>query len=293
MKHISKNFLNLVGGLTVLVFFMVTNTFFTVSETEQALVNQFGRNVRAISTPGLHWKIPLLQETVMYEKRIQSVDPPAEEIILSDRKRLVVDTVTRYRIVDPLQFFQTVATVRTAEERLVGFIRSALRSVVAKVPQTEILSGKRVELMNRIRDNVQSQAKGIGIEIIDVRIRAADLPQSVLSDVYRRMESERRQEASLIRAEGEEKALKIRASADRERTIIISEAEREAQIIRGQGDATAIKTYADALQANPEFYKFYRSLDAYKKSLSGNNTTIILNPDHPFLKYLESAPTAN
>lgn len=273
------------GILVVIAGIVAANALFTVNERQQALIIQLGEFKREITEPGLNYKIPFIQDVVIYEKRVLNVDPSGEEILLSDQKRLVVDAFIRYRIEDPLLFFQTVSNEVRAEERMSVFLRSALRSVLAKVPQPDILSAKRVGLMEQIRTIVNEESEKLGIEIVDVRIRAADLPAGVRSNVFRRMESERKQEAALIRAEGEEKALKIRASADRERTVLLAEAEREAQTLRGQGDKEAIEIYAQALGRDPQFYKFYRSLEAYRNSLADEDTTLVLTPDGDFFRF--------
>lgn len=275
-------------GLIALV--AAFNSFFIVTEMDQALVLQFGQPVRTERTPGLKFKVPFVQQVVSFDRRILNLSPTAEEVLLADQKRLIVDAYLRYRITDPLVFFQRSRNEQAAEAQLNTFLQSALRSELAKTTQPEILSAKREEVMKNIHTILNVQGKRLGVEIVDVRIRGADLPQQVTDNVFALMKSQRAQEAKLIRAEGEQQAVTIRAKADRERTVILAEAEKQAQILKGEGDEVAIKTFASAFNRDPKFYGFMRSLEAYKKTLAKPDTTMVVAPDNEFLKTMENGP---
>lgn len=266
------------------------NSFFIVTEMDQALVLQFGQSVRTERSPGLKFKVPFVQQVVSFDRRILNLSPTAEEVLLADQKRLIVDAYLRYRITDPLVFFQRSRNEQAAEAQLNTFLQSALRSELAKTTQPEILSAKREEVMKNIHTILNVQGKRLGVEIVDVRIRGADLPQQVTDNVFSLMKSQRAQEAKLIRAEGEQQAVTIRAKADRERTVILAEAEKQAQILKGEGDEAAIKTFASAFNRDPKFYGFMRSLEAYKKTLAKPDTTMVVAPDNEFLKTMENGP---
>ncbi|MGE4312996.1 MAG: protease modulator HflC [Pseudobdellovibrionaceae bacterium] len=266
------------------------NSFFVVKETEQVLVLQFGDPKQEITTPGLHFKIPLVQNLKVFERRILNVDPPAEEVLLSDQKRLVVDTFARYRISNMLKFYQTLNTEYAAIQRLQPIIVSAMRSELGKASLPALLSDKRAQMMQNIQDAVNAETGRFGLEIVDVRIVRADLPQEVTQATYDRMRSEREREAKEARGEGEELSLQIRSKAEKDRTILLSEAKRDAEILRGEGDKQAISIYAKAFNQDPQFYGFYRSLEAYKNSLAKDKTTIVLSPDSDFFEYLKNNP---
>ena len=272
-------------GLLAVVGLM--NSFFIVNEMNQAIVLEFGRVQRTEQKPGLKFKLPFVQEAVIFERRILNLSPPTEEVLLADQKRLMVDSFLRYRITDPKTFYQRSRTEAAAESQLNTFLQSALRSELAKAPQAEILSSKREGVMQKIRTIVNGQAKRLGVEIVDVRIRAADLPEQVTENVYNLMRSQRDQEAKLIRAEGEQQAVTIRAKADKERAIILAEAEKEAQGLRGTGEQQAIETFGAAFNKDPKFYGFMRSLEAYKKTLAKPDTTLVVSPENEFLRPLE------
>jgi membrane protease subunit HflC len=272
----------------VIVGIGLANSFFIVTEMDQALVLQFGQPVRTIAEPGLKFKIPLLQDVVFFDKRVLNLAAPAEEVILSDQKRLMVDAYLRYRITDPLEFYQRLHNEDGADNRLGAFLLSAMQSELAKSTEAEILSPKREDIMNDIHNALNDQARRLGVEIVDVRIRGADLPQQVTENVFNLMRSQRDQEAKLIRAEGDQQAIEIRAGADRQRTVILAEADKQAQILRGQGDEEAIKTYAAAFNRDPKFYGFMRNLEAYHKTLANPETTLVVSPDNAFLKPLQS-----
>ncbi|HCI47470.1 MAG TPA: protease modulator HflC [Rhodospirillaceae bacterium] len=281
----------LAGGFGVLLIILAAVGYlsaFTVSEREQALVLQFGEFKRQVKDPGLHFKIPFVQNVVYYEDRILDLDPPVEPVLLADQKRLLIDTFARYRIEDPLTFFQAVTFETQAQQRLNNFVNAALRSTLGNTTLVDLLSDKRVDLMQTIRSKVQEEATDLGIQIIDVRIRRADLPDETSDSIYQRMQSEREREAAEFRAQGDEQAQQIRSRADREVTVIAAEAQRDAEIIRGEGDQTAIKIYADAFNQDADFYAFYRSLEAYRRALADDNTTLLLSPDSDFFKFFGS-----
>ncbi|HRJ13173.1 MAG TPA: protease modulator HflC [Alphaproteobacteria bacterium] len=263
------------------------NSFFIVTEMDQAIVLQFGQPVRTERTPGFKLKLPFVQDVVSFDRRILNLSPTAEEVLLADQKRLMVDAFLRYRITDPLVFFQRSRNEQAAESQLNTFLQSALRSELAKTTQPEILSPKREEVMQNIHKVLNIQGKRLGVEIVDVRIRGADLPQQVTENVFSLMKSQRAQEAKLIRAEGEQQAVTIRAKAERERTVLLAEAEKQAQILRGEGDEEAIKTFASAFGRDPKFYGFMRSLEAYKKTLASPDATMVISPDNAFLRTLD------
>ena len=245
-----------------------------------------------IKGPGLHIKKPFIEDVVRYDARLLDVDPPAEQVILADQKRIVVDTYTRFRIRDPLLFYQAVRTEEAARARLREIVNSAARKVLGNAMLPSVLSAERESIMREIQVQVSETAKQLGVDVIDVRIRRADLPPETSQAIYKRMESERQREAAEARAQGFERSQQIKAGADRERTIILAEAQRQAQILRGEGDAEANKAYAAAFSQDPQFFAFYRSLQAYKQSLEGSNTTWLLSPDNDFFKFLNRAPEA-
>jgi modulator of FtsH protease HflC len=289
---VSSRTLGLLGGVAVVALILLYTVFFTVSQTEIALVLQFGKPVNVIDHPGLHYKLPY-QNVVIYDRRILDLEPPPEEVIASDQKRLVVDTYARFKITDPLLFYQSVDTELVADTRLASIISASLRRVIGNVELQAVISVQRAPIMRQIRDEVNAQAKGFGIDVVDVRLRRADLPEENGQAVYERMKAERQREAAQYRAQGAQQGQQIRADADRQRIEIIADAQRQAQILRGQGDADSIKIYADAYGADPSFFAFYRSLQAYQTSLSGQGTTLVLSPDSEFFRYLEGGPSGN
>jgi membrane protease subunit HflC len=283
--------LGLVGGVVVVVIIALYMVFFTVDQTQIALVLQFGRPVRVVDAPGLQAKLPIVQNVVIYDRRILDYEPPAEEVIASDQKRLVVDTYARFKIIDPLLFYQAVGTEDVADARLGSIISASLRNIVGNVELQAVISTQRADIMRQIRDNVNKEAKGFGIDVVDVRLRRADLPTENEQAIYDRMKTERQREAAQYRAQGAQQAQQIRADADRQRIEILADAQKQAQIMRGQGDADSIKIYADAYNQDPAFFSFYRSLQAYRDALTGAGTTLVLTPDSEFFKYLEAGPT--
>lgn len=274
----------------VVAVVLLFSTLFVVSQTEQALVLQFGDPQRVVNTPGLHAKLPFVQNVVRMEKRILNYDAPAEEVIASDQKRLVVDAVTRFRITDPLRFYQAVGNEAVARSRLGSVVNSAQRQVFGSVPLQSVLSPERAALTAQIARLVNAQVLELGIQVIDVRIKRADLPEANNQAIYDRMKSERQREAREFRAQGAEQALRIRSRADRERTIILAEAEREAQFLRGTGDAERTKVLADAYGKDAEFFSFYRTLQAYQTSLTSDGTSMVLSPDSEFFRYFGQFP---
>jgi membrane protease subunit HflC len=274
----------LFAGFALLI--LVNSSLFTIQETEQALVLQFGEAKRVIQTPGLKAKLPW-EEVMRFDKRLLDVEPSGKQITLADQKRIEVDTFARYAIKDPLKFFQTVRNENNADIRLSNIIDSSVRRVLGNVSLGSVLSDDRVRIMADIRGEVGEASRPFGIEIVDVRIRRADLPQETSQAIYNRMISERDREAKEFRAKGAQMGAEIRANADRERTILLAEATRDAQKLRGEGDAEAIKSYADALNIDPEFYSYYRSLEAYRNSLANSDTSLILSPNSRFFKFMD------
>ncbi len=271
------------------VLIAATQSVFIVTERHQSMVIQFGEPVAQYTAPGLKFKVPLIQQVMTFEKRALDVDAMPEQVILSDKKRIVVDTFARYRIIDMLKFYQSLQTVEQANNRLGNIINSTMRSALGNASLIDILSDKRGNLMVNIRKQVNETVKAnYGVEVIDVRISRADLPDETSQSIYARMRTEREREAAEFRAQGQEAAQEIKSKADREVTVLLAAAGKEAQILRGQGDEQAIKIYADAFKKDPEFYAFYRTMEAYKSSLSGDNTTFILSPNSDFLKFFEN-----
>ena len=271
-----------------LLFLTAYGSMFVVHQVQQVLVLQFGDPKRVIKEPGLKFKLPLIQNTVDYDKRILDYDLPVEEIIASDQKRLVVDPFARYKILDPLKFYQTVRNENGIRNRLNSIIIAALRRVVGGVELSSLLTDKRQSIMSDIRDEVNREAQRFGIEVIDVRIRRADLPEANSLAIYDRMKSEREKEAREYRAQGQEASKRIRSIADRDKTVILANARKKGQILKGEGDSRSIKIYANAFKKDPEFFMFYRSMQAYKESLSDESTTMVLSPNSDFFKYFNN-----
>lgn len=274
--------LSLLGLVLVMI---AMSGLFTVRETEQAIVMKFGEYLRTEAEAGLHWKIPVLHQANYFDKRILNLEAPAQEVIAADQKRLEVDAFARFRIVNPLLTYQAVRNEAVAAAQLSTILQSTVRQVLGSESFKNIVSGDRAALMLRIRDSINSEAQGMGIDVVDVRLRRVDLPEANSNAIFGRMRTEREREAGEARAEGREQAARVRAQAERERTVLIAEAERDAQRIRGEGDALAVKAYADAYGRDPEFFEFYRTMEAYRNSLGGESTTAILSPDSEFLDY--------
>lgn len=265
------------------------NGLFTMNEKQQGLVLQFGEPKRVVQDSGLNFKIPLIQNVVRYDKRILEYDLPIEEVIAVDKKRMLIDSFTRFKITDPLEFYKTVGSESNVRNRLNSNVISSLRRVVGTVTLDELLSEDRSNIMIRIRDEVNNEASRFGIEIVDVRIRRADLPEANSQAIFERMISERVREAKEFRAKGSEIAQKIRAEADKEKTVILAEATRKSEILRGEGESSAISIYANAFEMDSDFYSFYRSMQAYGKVLGEEGTTMILSPDSEFLEFFNDS----
>lgn len=276
----------ILGGLLVVLGLLATSAVFTVHQTQQALVLQFGRVERVETEPGLKFKIPFIQDVLYFEKRVLDLDPPKEQVILADQKRLDVDSYARFKIVDPLMYRQAVKTESGARTTMNPIINSSVRRVLGNETLVGILSDKRVEIMKRIHREVNQAVEKFGIEIIEVRIRRADYPEQTSSAIYNRMKSEREREAKEFRAQGFEEGQKIRADADRQRVVLVAEAKQTAETTRGEGDAKAIKIYADAFGQDPDFFAFYRSMQAYRNAMGQDaGTTMVLSPDSEFFRY--------
>jgi membrane protease subunit HflC len=270
--------------------FLLSQAAFIVPQTEQALVLQFGQPVETYTEPGLKFKVPFMQDVMSFDKRVLDVDPPPEEVILADQKRLVVDTFARYKINDMLQFYKSLQTEDQANTRLDSIINSTLRSVLGNATLADILSEKRDTLMASLKQQVNAAVKGFGVDIVDIRIGRADLPEQTSQAIYARMRTERQREAAQFRAQGQELAQEIKSKADKEKTVLLAEAGKQAQISKGEGDAEASKIYASAYNRDPEFYAFYRTMKAYRDTLSGDGTTFVLSPDSEFLRYFKGEP---
>jgi membrane protease subunit HflC len=281
------------SGITAVIVILVLGVIgflsvFTVEQTESALVLQLGEPKREITVPGLHFKIPIIQNVIKIDNRILHLDPEPAEVIASDQKRLVADAYLRYKITDPLLFFQAVTAEAAANIRLQSLLESALRETLGTQPLNAIISGQRLALMETVTQITSGQAEGLGITVIDVRIKRADLPEDNSVAVYQRMRTGREQEARQIRAEGAEAALRTRAQADREVTVILANARRDSEILRGLGDAEAIKLFADAFGQDIEFFSFYRSMQAYRTALGADDTTMVLSPDSDFFQFFRN-----
>ena len=280
----------LLGVAIVVVIILVLSSTFKVNEYEQVILLPFGEPRQVVNgfgtqEPGLYLKTPFVQNVESFEKRILDYDAPPEEMILGDQKRLVVDSFIRYRITDPLLFFQTVGSESIARNRLGAILNAATRQVLGTVELITVLSGERGQLMLYILDQVNRQSRDFGVDVIDVRIRRADLPDENSQAVYRRMQTEREREAKEYRAQGDEASQRIRSRADKERTILLANAKRESEILRGQGDALAVKIFADAFGQDEDFFSFYRSMQAYSLALGAEDTTLVLSPDSEFFRF--------
>lgn len=266
---------------------ILSGSVFTVDETRQVIITQLGKYVRTVTEPGLDFKIPFLQSLNRFEKRVLEYDAAAAKVITSDKKHLVIDNYARWRIVDPLKYYQTVRNEHGAQGRLDDIVFSEIREEMARHTLTEIVSVNREAIMEKVHQQCNQKAKEYGIEVIDVRIKRADLPQEVAHSVYARMRAERQRIAKKYRSEGEEEAVKIRATTDKEKTILLAESYRQAEKLKGEGDAEAIKIYAEAFEKDPEFYSFIGTLEAYQKALR-KDTTLVLPSDSEFFEYLSS-----
>ena len=264
--------------------FILLNSVFTVQQSEQAIVLQFGELIRVVQDPGLHFKLPFIQNATYFDKRLLNVMDEEKELIAKDQKRVIISAYAKYRILDPLKFYQTVRSLSGLQSRLNNILNSALRQAIGDEPLAALLTDKRSAIMTAIQKSVNIGAKKFGIDVVDVRILRADLPVENSAAIYKRMQSDREKEAKEFRAQGEEEAQIIIAKSNKEKTIILAEATKKSSILRGQGDAEATKIYANAFKQDPQFYNFYRSLEAYRKSFKANDTAIYLSSDDGFLQ---------
>ena len=276
-----KVILPIIGVLALTAFFSI----FIVKEVNQAIVLQFGDPKRILLKPGLNFKLPFIQNVVFLDKRILNLDAPPEEVIASDQKRLIVDALARFQIVDPLKFYISVGNERVARSRLSTIINSRIRSVLGTQRLQTLLSEDRNKQMALIQDGVNKEAENFGIKIVDVRIKRADLPQANSDAIYRRMQTEREREAKEFRAKGAEMAVTITSTADKEVTVILAEAENKSEIMKGEGDGQRNKIFADAFGKDADFFAFYRAMQAYERALIGGETSLIMSPDSEFFKF--------
>lgn len=268
------------------VLLLILSTIFTVDQRRNAVIFQFGEAIRVIKEPGLHFKLPFIQNVAFFDNRILHIDAEAKELTASDGKRVIVDAFAKFKIVDPVTFYKTVNNFQGVSVRVNKILESQMRKVIGKVELTSLLSSSRRNIMEQIRDNVYKECKNFGIEVVDVRILRADLPKENSASIYGRMQTEREKEAKQIRAEGMEEAARIRSRADKESKIILAEAYKQSEILKGEGDAEAAKIFNDAFGKDPEFYSFFRHMQTYKNAMQAGETTYILSPDSKFLKYL-------
>jgi len=281
--------LNLIGGtlavLALLALIIAYGALFTVHQTEQAIVVRFGEPIRVVEAPGLNFKMPLLDSVITIDRRILDLENPAQEVIAADGERLVVDAFARYRVVDPLKFYQSIGAIEGANSRLSGFLNSALRRVLGSSRKIEIVRDRRAQLMAEVRRQLGDAAKPFGIEVVDARIRRADLPDQNSQAVYQRMQTERQRQAAEFRAQGSQRAAEIRAKADRDVTVLIAEAQSKGEQVRGEGDAERNRIFAEAFGRDPDFFSFYRSMQAYEAGLRSGDTRLLLRPDSDFFRY--------
>ena len=282
-----KILLPIVAILGAVIFFSV----FVIKEVNQAIVLQFGDPKRILVEPGLNFKIPFIQNVVYLDKRILNLDTPPEEVIASDQKRLIVDAFARFKIVDPLKFYISVGNERVARSRLSTIINSRIRGVLGTQELATLLSTERAKQMTIIQNDVNEEAKSFGIKIVDVRIKRADLPPANSEAIYSRMQTERQREAKEFRAEGAEIAQKIRSTADKDVTVILANANKKSEIMKGEGDGERNKIFASAFGRDPQFFSFYRAMQAYEKALIGGETSLVLSPDSEFFKFFGKSTT--
>jgi membrane protease subunit HflC len=287
--------LGIAGGVlavVVVVLAIVAYTaMFTVYQTQQALVVRFGEPVRIVTAPGLHFKVPFIDNVIYVDKRILDLENPAQEVIASDQKRLVVDAFARYKVVNPLRFYQTVNSVEGANSRLATLLNGALRRVLGEATLTEVVRDQREQLMARVRQQLDHEAQAFGISVVDVRIRRADLPEQNSQAIYQRMQTERQREAAEFRAQGSQRSQEIRARADRDVTVLVAEATSKAEQTRGEGDALRNRIFAAAYSKDPDFFSFYRTMQAYEAGLKPSDTRMLLRPDSEFFRYFANRGT--
>ena len=282
----------LAGLVAVFALFVLASaSLFTVQQTEQVLITQFGQPIRVINTPGLHVRVPFVQQVISFDRRLLDYETPGEEIILNDQRRLIVDSFTRFRITDPLRYFQAVGAAEDAiRARLNSVVTSSLRRVLGGETLLNVLSNDRGRIMGLIREQVAGEMRGFGVTVEDVRLRRADLPEENTTAILNRMKSERDRVAKQIRAEGDEASARIRADAERDRTVLLAEARAQSDRLRGEGESQSTKIYADAFQQDTEFYSFYRTLQAYREVFSNGQSRMVLTPDNDFLRLLREPP---
>ena len=280
-------------GIAIAVVFLLFNSLYVLPQTKQAIVLQFGEPVRLVKDAGLKIKIPFIQNVIFYDNRLLNLDPPAQEIVLNDKKRLDVDSFTRFRIIEPLKFYQTVRTEDQARSKLKEIVNSSVRKILGRTTLQDLLSAKRTQIMADISKAVKTDAEQIGVNVADVRIRRADLPIEVMQAINARMKTERERDAKEFRAQGQETAQQIRATAEKEQTIIIAEANKQSEMLRGEGEKQAIRIWNKVANRDPQFFAFYRSLEAYKNALKAENTSMVLSPDAEFFRYFQKMPNTN
>ena len=280
-----------IAALFVLFVLVIVgySSVFTVAQTEQVLVVRLGEPVKVVTEPGLNFKAPFIDTVIDIDKRILDLENPSQEVIASDQKRLVVDAFARYRIKNALQFYQSVGSIQAANIQLTTLLNASLRRVLGEVTFIQVVRDEREALMARIRDQLDKEAGGYGIQVVDVRIRRADLPEQNSQAVYQRMQTERQREAAEFRAQGGQKAQEIRSNADREATVIVAEANSTAEQVRGAGDGERNRLFAEAYGQDPDFFAFYRSMTAYENGLKSNDTRFLLRPDSDFFKFFSNS----
>jgi membrane protease subunit HflC len=287
----------LTGALVAVIFVLAIvagSALFTVDQTEQVLITQFGQPVRVIEDPGLHAKIPLMQTAISFDRRLLDYEVPPEEVILGDQRRLIVDSFTRYRITDPLRYYQAVGPTEDGiRARLNSIVSSSLRRVLGSEKLLSVLSSDRGRIMGQIRTEVNAEMQGFGVSVDDVRIRRADLPEANTQAVLSRMQSERQRVAAQARAEGAEAGARIRADADRDQAVLLAQARATADELRGRGEEQAIAIYAAAFQKDPHFFDIWRTLQAYRTGFTSGTTRLVISPDNEFFKFLRQPPTAS
>jgi membrane protease subunit HflC len=283
-----------VTGIVALFVLLVAvvvaySSVFTVDQTEQALVVRLGEPVGVVTDPGLHFKAPFIDTVILIDRRILDLENPSQEVIASDQKRLVVDAFARYRIKDALRFYQSVGTIQAANVQMTTLLNASLRRVLGEVTFIQVVRDEREALMGRIRDQLDKESGAYGIQVVDVRIRRADLPEQNSQAVYQRMQTERQREAAEFRAQGGQKAQEIRSNADREATVIVAEANSTGERVRGEGDGERNRLFAEAYSKDPDFFAFYRSMTAYENGLKSSDTRFLLRPDSDFFKFFNNA----
>jgi membrane protease subunit HflC len=283
-----------VAAAVFVVALLASSALFTVDQTEQVLITQFGQPVRLIVKPGLHAKIPLIQAVISFDRRLLDYEVPAEEVILSDQRRLIVDSFARYRITDPLSYYQAVGPTEDGiRARLNSIVSSSLRRVLGNEKLLSVLSSDRGRIMGQIRTEVNGEMQGFGVSVDDVRIRRADLPEANTQAILSRMQSERQRVAAQARAEGAEAGARIRANADRDQAVLLAQARATADELRGKGEQQAIATYAAAFQKDPHFFDIWRTLQAYRTGFTSGTTRLVISPDNEFFKFLRQPPSVS